>query len=326
MIVDCAVYDNGVRRAGVLELDQALDAAGERGSFTWIGLHEPSPTEFDAVRAEFGLHDLAVEDAVKAHQRPKLEVYGHDLFVVLKTARYLDASETVEFAEIQLFVGRNFVVAVRHGEASALADTRRFLEADPERLAHGPMAVLHAVMDRVVDDYLPVIAGLDNDVREIEVDVFSSSTAHRADPSQRIFKLKREVLDFHRHTKPLLEALERLHAGRVPGTGETIEPYFRDVHDHLLRVVADIENFRDLLSDALNANLAQVSVRQNDDMRKISAAVAIGGVPTVVGAIYGMNFEHMPELNWRYGYPMVLVLCTVVCLLLYRRFKKSGWL
>jgi magnesium transporter len=326
VIVDCAVYDHGVRRAGPLPLDEALDAAGKPGSFTWIGLHQPTESEFDAVRSEFELHDLAVEDALKAHQRPKLEIYGSDLFVVLKTARYLDASETVEFAEIQLFVGANFVVAVRHGEASALADVRRYLEADPERLAHGPMAVLHAVMDRVVDDYLPVISGLDNDVREIEGDVFADQGGHRTDPTQRIFKLKREVLDFHRHTKPLVEALERLHGGRVPGTGDALEPYFRDVHDHLLRVVADIENFRDLLTDGLNANLAQVSVRQNDDMRKISAAVAIGGVPTVVGAIYGMNFEHMPELGWAFGYPLAIALCAVLCLVLYVRFKRSGWL
>ena len=326
MIVDCAVYDHGVRRPGPLPLDDALEAADDPGSFTWIGLFQPSPAEFDAVRAEFELHDLAVEDAVKAHQRPKLEVYGDDLFVVLKTARYVDESETVEFAEIQLFVGTNFVVSVRHGEASALADVRHYLEEDPIRLANGPMAVLHAVMDRVVDDYIPVIAGLDNDVREIEGEVFAQQVGHRTDPTERIFKLKREVLDFHRHTKPLVEALERLHGGRVPGTGEALEPYFRDVHDHLLRVVADIENFRDLLSDALHANLAQVSVRQNDDMRKISAAVAIGGVPTVVGAIYGMNFDHMPELRWTFGYPLVLALCAVLCLVLYRRFKRSGWL
>jgi magnesium transporter len=327
VIVDCAVYDKGVRRPGKLPLDDALDAAGEPGSFTWIGLHKPTPEEFVAVRNEFGLHDLAVEDAVKAHQRPKLEVYDDDdLFVVLKTARYLDASETVEFAEIQLFVGANYVVAVRHGEASALADVRRCLEEDPAKLCHGPMSVLHAVMDRVVDDYSPVIAGLDNDIREIEGEVFAEGVHSRTDPTQRIFKLKREVLDFHRHTKPLLEALDRLHGGRVPGTGEDLEPYFRDVHDHLLRVVADVENFRDLLSDALNANLAQVSVRQNDDMRKISAAVAVGAVPTVVGAIYGMNFEHMPELGWAFGYPFAMGITAVGCLGLYRRFKKSGWL
>lgn len=326
MIVDCAVYDHGVRRPGPLALDVALEAAGEPGSFTWIGLHQPSPSEFIAVRNEFDLHELAVEDAVKAHQRPKLEVYGTDIFVVLKTARYIDAYETVEFAEIQLFVGRNYVVSVRHGSGSALADVRRELEADTERLKLGPMAVLHAVMDHVVDGYEPVIAGLDNDMREIEVDVFDSERSRHNDPSRRIFKLKREVLDFHRHTKPLVEAVGRLQAGQVPSCGASLRDHFRDVQDHLLKVVAEIENFRDLLTDALNANLAQVSVRQNDDMRKISAAVAIGAVPTLVGAIYGMNFEHMPELGWQYGYPFVLVVSAVICLLLYLRFKRSGWL
>jgi magnesium transporter len=326
VIVDCAVYDKGVRREGDLPLEQALEASREPDSFVWIGLFEPTPSEFHAVRREFGLHDLAVEDAVKAHQRPKLEVYGGDLFLVLKTARYVDVLETVEFAEIQLFVGASYVVSVRHGQGSALADVRHRLELDPELLRHGPIAVLHAVVDRVVDDYEPVIAGLDNDVREIEVDVFDADRVGRADPSRRIFKLKREVLDFHRHTKPLSEALLRLQSGVVPHCAVGMREYFRDVQDHLLKVVAEIENFRDLLSDALHANLAQVSVRQNDDMRKISAFVAIGAVPTVTGAIYGMNFEHMPELDWRFGYPLVLAVTGVICVLLYLRFKKAGWL
>ena len=326
MIVDCAVYDKGVRREGDLPLELALEASREPGCFVWIGLFEPTPSEFYAVRREFDLHELAVEDAVKAHQRPKIEAYGSDLFVVLKTARYIDESETVEFAEIQLFVGASYVVSVRHGEGSSLAHVRKALECDPERIAHGPMAVLHAVMDRVVDDYEPVIAGLDNDVHEIEVDVFAEDRAMRTDPSRRIFKLKREVLDFHRHTKPLSESLGRLQTGALGHCPVGLREYFRDVQDHLLRVVAEIENFRDLLSDALHANLSQVSVRQNDDMRKISAFVAVGAVPTVVGAIYGMNFEHMPELEWQYGYPLVLVITALACLLLYRRFKRAGWI
>ena len=207
-----------------------------------------------------------------------------------------------------------------------MADVRRELEDDPERMQLGPMAVLHAVMDRVVDDYEPVIDGLDNDMREIEVDVFDAERAARNDPSRRIFKLKREVLDFHRHTKPLGEALTRLQTGQVPSCGPALKDYFRDVQDHLLKVVAEIENFRDLLTDALNANLAQVSVRQNNDMRKISAAVAVGAVPTVVGAIYGMNFDTMPELRWEFGYPLVMGFTALLCYLLYRRFKRSGWL
>jgi magnesium transporter len=325
MIVDCAVYDDGVRREGDLPLDLALEAAHQDGSFVWIGLFEPTPSEFFAVRREFGLHELAVEDAVKAHQRPKLEVYGDDVFVVLKTARYVDVFETVEFAEIQLFVGDDYIISVRHGKGSALADVRKQLEKNADQLRLGPMAVLHAVVDRVVDDYEPVIAGLDNDVREIEEQVFAERL-DRSDPSQRIFKLKREVLDFHRHTKPLSEALLRLQSGVVPHCPSPMREYFRDVQDHLLKVVAEIENFREVLSDALHANLTQVGLRQNDDMRKISAYVAVGAVPTVVGAIYGMNFEHMPELDWQLGYPLVMLVTLALCVLLYRRFKRAGWI
>ncbi len=326
VIVDCAVYTDGRRREGALPLEQALEAANEPDSFVWIGLHEPSPDEFDSVREEFDLHELAVEDAVAAHQRPKLEVYGGDLFVVLKTARYDDRSETVQFAELQLFVGPQYVVTVRHGEASALADVRRTIEADLDRIRCGPMAVLHAVIDRVVDDYAPVIDGLDNDMAEIEDAVFSADRPRGFDPSQRIFKLKREVLDFHRNTEPLLEPLGRLAAGQLPGAHPELGSYFRDVEDHLKRAVSAIAHARDLLSDALDANLAQVTVRQNDDMRTISAWLAIGGFPTVVGAVYGMNFEHMPELDNRFGYPIVLLVMAVICITLYRRFKRVGWL
>ncbi len=323
MIVDCAVYEQGTRRPGEVELDEALEAGRRPGCFVWIGLVEPSEDEFDAVRREFALHPLAVEDAIKAHQRPKMEVYGDLLFVVLKTARYDDATETVEFAELQLFVGDDFVVSVRHGEASALAEVRRAVEGDPALLRCGPPAVLHAVIDKVVDDYEPVLIGLDNDVSEIEGQVFTGS---RINPAERIYLLKREVLDFHRNSRPLAADLSRLVEGQLPHGSPELSPYFRNVEDHLLRVVAQVEILRDLLTDALNANLAQVSVRQNEDMRTISAWVAIGGVPTVVGAVYGMNFEHMPELDLRYGYPAVLALVAMLCLALYRRFRRAGWL
>lgn len=326
MIVDCAVYTKGERRPGELPLEEALEAASEPDSFVWIGLHEPDAHEFGAVREEFGLHDLAVEDAVNAHQRPKLEIYDEDLFVVLKTALYDDDSETVEFAELQLFVGANYVVSVRHGRASALAQVRKTIEHDLDRIRCGPMAVLHAVIDRVVDDYVPVIAGLDKDMAEIEDAVFDTNRPRGSDPTQRIFKLKREVLDLLRNTEPLLEPLGALAAGTLPGAHEELHSYFRDVEDHLTRVVTSIHHFRDLLTDALDANLAQVTTRQNDDMRTISAWVAIGGIPTVVGAIYGMNFEHMPELGTRYGYFVVVAVTAVICLLLYRRLKRIGWL
>ena len=326
MIVDCAVYTKGERRPGRLELMDALEAASEPDSFAWIGLHEPDEHEFAAVRDEFGLHDLAVEDAVNAHQRPKLEIYDDDLFVVLKTARYDDVAERVEFAELQLFVGANYVVSVRHGQASALAQVRATIEQDPERMRCGPMAVLHAVIDRVIDDYTPAIDGLDNDMAEIEDEVFAPDRPRGADPSQRIFKLKHEVLDFIRNTEPFLEPLSRLSVGQTPRAHPELHTYFRDVEDHLTRVVSSLHHQRDLLTDALDANLAQITTRQNDDMRTISAWVAIGGIPTVVGAIYGMNFEHMPELGWRFGYFLVIAVTITACWLLYRRFKKVGWL
>ena len=327
VIVDCAVYTDGKRRGGELPLAQALETANEPDSFVWVGLHEPTQEEFEAVREEFGLHELAVEDAISAHQRPKLEVYDSDLFVVLKTARYDDSNESVEFAELQLFIGESYVVTVRHGQASALADVRRTIENDLARIRCGPMAVLHAVMDRVVDDYVPVIDGLDNDMAEIEDAVFAVERPMRAsDPTQRIFKLKREVLDFYRNTEPLLDPLSRLAAGQLPGAHPELGTYFRDVEDHLKREISAIAHARDLLSDALDANLAVVTVRQNDDMRTISAWLAIGGFPTVVGAVYGMNFRHMPELGTRYGYYIVVAIMAAICFFLWRRFKKIGWL
>jgi magnesium transporter len=324
VIVDCAVYTNGERRPGELRLEDALEAAGEPGSFAWIGLFEPTSAEFDAVRKEFVLHPLAVEDAIHAHQRPKVETYDDSLFVVLKTARYIDATESVEFAELQVFVGENFVVSVRHGEASALADVRRSVECTPDLLRCGPASVLHAIIDKVVDDYEPVLVGLETDIVEIEDQVFSHDRHQNA--AQRIYKLKREVLDFLRNSRPLSESINQLVHEKTPHSHPELTKYFRDVADHLGRVVAQVENYNEVLSDALSANLAQVSVRQNDDMRTISAWVAIGAVPTLVGAIYGMNFEHMPELQQVWAYPAVLGVMALICVLLFRRFRRAGWL
>ncbi len=327
VIVDVGVYDaNGHRRPGAVAVDDALAAVAEPGAFVWIGLYEPTPEEFENVRQQLGLHELAVEDAIRAHQRPKLDIYDHDLFVVLKTARYDDAREAVDTGEIQLFVGERYVVSVRHGQASTLGNVRRDIERDLARVRCGPMAILHAVIDRVVDDYAPVIEGLDNDMAEIENAVFDEDRPRGFDPSQRIFKLKREVLDLHRNTEPFLEPLTQLVSADVPGSHPELVTYFRDVHDHLTRVVAAVNQMRVLLSDLLEANLALVTVRQNDDMRTISAWLAIGGFPTVVGAVYGMNFEHMPELGWRYGYPLVLAVIVTICVVLYRSFKRNGWL
>jgi magnesium transporter len=319
MIVDCAVYEEG-RRADV-SLEGAHEAYLRDGAFVWIGLHEPTPEEFDAVSGEFELHELAVEDAIKAHQRPKLERYGDVGFLVLRTARYVEPDE-IEFGEILLFIGDSFVVSVRHGEGVPLHGVRLKVEQRPELLQCGPMAVVHAILDEVVDAYAPVMDALERDIQEVEREVFSDE---RQNPAQRIYELKRETIEFARAVTPLVEPIDRMTTGRtrVP---EGLETYFRDVLDHLIRVSQHVEASRDLLNSVLQANLAQVGVRQNEDMRKISAWVAILAVPTMIAAIYGMNFEHMPELRWKAGYPLVLGLMAILCFGLWRYFKRVGWL
>jgi magnesium transporter len=323
VIVDCALYEDGKRRPGDFSLDELSSECQKKNAFVWIGLYEPTEEEFDAVRREFELHELAVEDAINAHQRPKLEVYDDMVFVVYKTARYIDASETVEFGEVQMFVGTDYIIVVRHGEASALTPARRRLEHNPELMRNGPAAVGYAIADRIVDDYGPVIQGLDDDIREVELEVFEE---HAENPVERIYKLKREVLELHRATAPLIVPLREIVAGRQPFVPEDLFEYFRDVYDHLLHVVEQVETYRDLLTSVLEANLTRVSVRQNEDMRKISAWVAIAAVPTLVGGIYGMNFENMPLLDSSYGFGLVIAVIVVACLGFYLAFRRSGWL
>ena len=323
MIVDCAIYDDGKRLEEDVDPADALQAARDSGSFVWIGLHEPSPDEFDSMQREFQLHELAVEDAINAHQRPKLETYGDTVFLVLKTARYIDSDEIVEFGEILVFLGDDFIVTVRHGEASSLHGVREELESRPDLLAHGPGAVLHSIVDRVVDDYAPAIAGLGEDIDEVEDQVFSGS---RTNAAERIYKLKREVLQFGHAVGPLVDPVDRLARGKYGVIHPEVRTYFRDVNDHLLRAHDQLEGFRDLLTSILQANLTQVSVRQNEDMRKISAYVAMAVAPTLIAGIYGMNFEHMPELGWQVGYPLALGLMAGICAILFWRFKRAGWL
>jgi magnesium transporter len=323
VIVDCALYEDGRRRPGELSLDELSSACHAKNAFVWIGLYEPTEEEFDSVRREFELHDLAVEDAIKAHQRPKLEVYDDMVFAVYKTARYVEEQETVEFGEVQMFVGSDYIIVVRHGEASALTPARRWLEHRPEVMSYGPAAVGYGIADRIVDDYAPVIQGLDNDIREVELEVFEE---HAENPVERIYKLKREVLELQRATAPMVAPLSQVVGGRYRFVPDDLLEYYRDVQDHLVRVVEQVETFSDLLTSVLAANLTRVSVRQNEDMRKISAWVAIAAVPTLVGGIYGMNFENMPELTTTYGYPIVLGVIVVACLSLYFFFRRICWL
>jgi magnesium transporter len=320
VIVDMAVYENGLRRPGELRLEDAFDASREPGAFAWIGLVEPSDAEFEAVRREFDLHELAIEDAIEAHQRPKLEIYGDSVFVVLKTAGYVDGA--IETGEVLVFLGERFVITVQHG-GTELHQVRLQLEQRPELLRSGPSAVLYAVLDRVVDDYLPVIDSVDADIREVEAEVFSES---RGNLAERIYGLKREVLVLHDIVMPLRDPLEQVEAIEFAAIDDPLKPYFRDVADHVERYARQIESARELLTNVLSANLTRVSVRQNEDTRKISAWAAIIAVPTLVSGIYGMNFEHMPELTWTFGYPLALFVMALACVLLYRQFKRSGWL
>ena len=291
--------------------------------FIWIGLKDPTDAEFALVNEELKLHPLAVEDAVKGNQRPKLDVYDDTIFVVLKTLRYIEATSDVETGEVMIFVGDRFVVTVRRGEANPLAGVRARLEHAPDHLAHGPVAVMYSVMDAIVDNYTFIDAELGEDLDLIEQQVFSG--ARDVDASE-IYRLKREVLEVKRATTPLAIPLRRLQSEEMPIMHEQARPFFGDISDHLLRVIDHVESYDRLLTDVLHAHLAQISVQQNDDMRRISAWVAIAAVPTMVAGIYGMNFDNMPELRQPWGYYAILGFMAVVALGMHRAFRRSGWL
>lgn len=323
MIVDCAHYRDGKRQnEGPLGLEEAASYCVGGGEFVWLGLKDPDRSELEEVGTRFGLHELALEDARNAHQRPKLEDYGDSVFVVLRTARYDDEREEVDFGEIHLFVGSGYVIAVRRGQASELAEARRRLEERPELLASGPSAAIWAIVDKVVDDYAPVVEGIDNDIEEVEEDIFG----HRADATQRIYFLKREVIEFHRAVRPLLAPLEGLEYGAHAQVSDELRRFFRDVHDHARRVDEQVSGQRELLTSILEANLALLGVQQNEVIRSISAWAAIIAVPTFLASIWGMNFAHMPELDTSWGYPAALALMGVAVVSLYRFFHRIEWL
>lgn len=327
MIVDWAVYDEGRRDERPGELREAIARARDAAdAFVWVGMREPTPDEFDLLATEFGLHPLAVEDALKAHQRPKMEVYRDALFTVVKPLSYDDEAATVTAAELMVFLGDSFVVTVRHGEATTAADVRKRLEDDPRLLGRGPVAVLYAICDSVVDDYLGIAAELQVDLEELEEQVFAPTGGDSARVAGVIYAFKRQVLEFRRATGPLSEPMARLASGTTPFVGDGTRAFFRDVADHLSRAGDAGEGLDRLLSDILAAHLTQVGVRQNDDMRKISAWAAMAAVPTMIAGIYGMNFHHMPELRQVWGYPVALGVMAVVVALLYRQFKRRGWL
>ncbi|MGD1225635.1 MULTISPECIES: magnesium and cobalt transport protein CorA [Streptomyces] len=337
-VVQAALYRDGVRVSTPASLaDTFRELREQPAGMAWIGLARPTESELLSLAAEFDLHPLAVEDAMEAHQRPKLERYGETLFVVLRAARYLDAPEEVDFGELHVFVGPDFVITVRHEAAPDLSAVRRRMEDTPELLKLGPEAVLYAILDSVVDGYVPVVAGVQNDIDEIETEVF------RGDPevSRRIYELSREMVEFQRATRPLVGMLHGLMAGFAKyGTDEELQRYLRDVADHVTHTSERVDGFRQALTDILTVNatlvtqqqnaemraLAEAGFEQNEEIKKISAWAAILFAPTLVGTIYGMNFQSMPELHWGFGYPFAIGLMGVVCVSLYVIFKRRDWL
>ncbi|MFJ9434404.1 magnesium and cobalt transport protein CorA [Streptomyces sp. NPDC101490] len=337
-VVRASVYQEGREVSSPTTLAETYRRLREHpGSMAWIGLHRPTEEELRSLAAEFDLHELAVEDAREAHQRPKLERYGDTLFVVLRAARYLDAQEEVDFGELHVFVGPDFLITVRHGAAPDLTAVRQRMEQDPELLALGPEAVLYAILDAVVDGYAPVVAGVQNDIDEIETEVFGGDPA----VSRRIYELAREMVEFQRATRPLVAMLHGLMAGFAKyGTDEELQRYLRDVADHVTHTSERVDGFRQALADILTVNatlvtqqqnaemraLAEAGFEQNEEIKKISSWAAILFAPTLVGTIYGMNFDNMPELKWAAGYPFAVLLMAVVCVSLYVIFKKRDWL
>ncbi|WP_210587528.1 magnesium and cobalt transport protein CorA [Streptomyces sp. GESEQ-35] len=330
-VVNCVTYRDGARDLAGGDLVDTVQRVRKHGNgFVWLGLHEPTDQEFAGIAELFDLHPLAVEDAIEAHQRPKLEPYGETLFAVFKTVCYVEheeltaTSEVVNTGEIMVFVGREFVITVRHGRHGSLGPLREELESDPQQLAKGPAAVLHAIADHVVDDYVNVTDSVQADIDQVETAVFAENGA-RVDPG-RIYQLKRELLELKRAVAPLGRPLEDLATRPIRVVDPEIQAYFRDVSDHLLRAKEQIAAFDELLNSILQAHLAQVTVAQNEDMRKITAWAAIVAVPTMVCGVYGMNFDHMPELHWQFGYPLVIAVISVACFSLYRGFRRNGWL
>jgi magnesium transporter len=324
MIVDCAHYRDGRRQhEGKMDPRDAAEICRVQPGFVWLGMVEPSAEELASVQEIFGLHELAVEDAQSFHLRPKVEQYeGGIFFVVLRTARYVDEDEEVEFGEISLFVGPGFVITVRQGAASDLHPARLRLEARPKLLEAGPASVLWAILDQVVDDFAPVVEGLERDIEEVEQMVFAGASA----PTHRIYLLRREVSDFYRAVHPLLGPAAAITQGGVLAIDAGLRTYFRDVDDHLKLVNEEIVAQRDLLTTILQANMAVLSVAQNDVVRKISAWAAIITVPTFIASFYGMNFSHMPELHHRLGYPAVVTLMALSAVVLYASFRRARWL
>ncbi len=322
-VVNCAAYSQGKRVANV-ELHEVHDMLAKPGQFVWIGLHEPSEEVLLQVQHEFNLHDLAIEDAHVAHQRPKLEMYGDSLFIVLRTAHVNSEHRRIDFGETHFFLGSNFVVTVRHGSSISYADVRARCEGNPELLSKGQGFALYAVMDFIVDQYFPVIHELELDLEEIEDKIFKEKPSRET--TEQIYTLKRELLEIKRAVSPLIDISNRLMRFDLKFISEEVQPYFRDVYDHAVRINEMVDNARELLNTALDANFSLISISHGEVSKRFAGWAAIIAVPTMVAGFYGMNFKFMPELRWHYGYPLIVGLTLCVCGLLFYFFRRSGWL
>jgi magnesium transporter len=323
MIVDYALYQNGRRNSEPSNLPAMIQRAKSEGGFVWLGLADPTQSEFQKIVGDFGFHPLANEDALSAHQRPKYEEFPGVQVFVMKTAFYEEVGSQISTGEIFCFIGDHFIVVVRHGNGSPLVNTRVALENNIEQMQKGPYAVLHAILDHVIDCYIDISHELENDVVQVEHKVFGDT---RESASQEIYLLKREVIEFRHAIEPLLSPLQQIASIGARHVPAELTPFFRDTLDHLARASDAAAGLDALLASALQAEIAQVQLQQNSDMRKITSYVALASVPTMVAGIYGMNFDFMPELRWKFGYPTVVGSLVLLTIFLYRKFKKSGWL
>jgi len=322
-VVNCAVYEAG-RRVADIPIADISEAVKEPGRFVWVGLHEPDDEMLAEIQQEFSLHDLAVEDAARAHQRPKLERYGDSIFVVLRTAHTDASTGGIDFGETHLFVGANYVVSVRHGGTLPFAEVVARCEANPDLMVKGPVFVLYSIMDFIVDQYFPLVDTYEDKLAELEDNVFQQTLPRET--TERIYQLKRDLIEVKRAIAPLVDVCNRLVRGDVPLVPEDSRVYFRDVYDHVIRINEMVDTLRELLSAALEANLSLVSVSQNEAMKRLAGWAAIVAVPTMIAGVYGMNFKFMPELDWYLGYPVALTVMVGACAFLYYKFKRSGWL
>jgi magnesium transporter len=321
MVVNCVAYTKG-RRMCDIAVEEISDILEQDAAFVWLGLFEPSEELLKKVQEEFGLHDLAVEDAHRAHQRPKLERYGDSIFVVLHTAQM--AGDEIDFGETHVFAGARYIVTVRHGASLSYAPVRGRCESTPHLLRKGPGFALYGIMDFVVDNYFPIVEAFEERLEDLEEEIFAGTAKREA--TESIYVLKRNLMKLRRAVSPLMEICNHLMRFDVKLIPEEMYAYFRDVQDHVIRINEDTDNMREMLGTALNANISLLSVAQSEVTRKLAGWGAILAIPTMVGGIYGMNFEHMPELHWTFGYPLVLAVIALACFLVYRRLKKAGWL